>query len=372
MELIAKNCICFFKKETILCVATVLALISACFVPPSTAYISYVDWDTLALLFSLMAVMKGFQKAGLFSYLGNLLLQRTSTTRGMMLVLVFLPFIFSMFITNDVALITFVPFALVVLKMSGQKKLLVPLVVLQTVAANLGSMLTPMGNPQNLYLYARSGMSFGQICFLMAPYVLISGVCIAILIILRKSVPVGAVSVSAMPLDKKVLFCSGIGFAICITGILDIIPPLSVAAAAFLFLMAADRQILMDIDYSLLGTFLAFFIFIGNIGCLDGFRQLFSSALSGHAELAAVAASQFISNVPAALLLSGFTTQWSALIVGCNIGGLGTMIASMASLISYKMVSREYPDHNRKYFIWFTACNLCLLVILLSLSFIIP
>ena len=371
MEILTKNCICFFKKEIILCTAIVLALASACFVPPSTAYISYVDWDTLALLFSLMAVMKGFQKAGLFSFLGNLLLQHTSTTRGMMLVLVFLPFVFSMFITNDVALITFVPFALVVLKMSGQKKLLVPLVVLQTVAANLGSMLTPMGNPQNLYLYARSGMSFAQICLLMAPYVLISGLCITMLIIFRKSAPVSAVSVSSVPVDSKVLFFSGTGFAICITGILNMIPPLAVAAAAFLFLIATDRQILDDIDYSLLGTFLAFFIFIGNIGCIDGFREIFSTVLSGHTELAAVAASQFISNVPAALLLSGFTTQWSALIIGCNIGGLGTMIASMASLISYKMVSREYPDHNRKYLIWFTVCNLCLLVLLISVSFII-
>ena len=196
MPKILKNCILFFRRETVLCIAALLALISVFFVPPSAVYISYIDWDTLALLFSLMAVMKGFQKAGLFVFLGNQLLKRTGTTRKMMLVFVFLPFVFSMVITNDVSLITFVPFGIIVLRMAKQEHLVTPLVVMQTVAANLGSMLTPMGNPQNLYLYAKSGMGFGELCWLMAPYVLISGLCLTLLIFFQKSVLLPVVSVN--------------------------------------------------------------------------------------------------------------------------------------------------------------------------------
>ena len=160
----------FIKGEVVLTVAVVLALLSAIAVPPDAEYAGYIDWDTLALLFSLMAVTKGLQMLGLFDALGAALLRRTATTQRMVLALVALPFFFSMLITNDVALITFVPFALTVLRMAGQDRLVIPTVVLQTAAANLGSMFTPMGNPQNLYLYNRSGMGFGEFCALMLPY----------------------------------------------------------------------------------------------------------------------------------------------------------------------------------------------------------
>ena len=146
-----------------LSVSIVLAVVSMFFVPPGPAYVAYIDWDTLALLFSLMAVVKGFQSEGFFEYIGSGLLKRTRSTRSMAAVLVFLPFFCSTVITNDVSLITFVPFAVSVLRMARQEALAVPLIILQTLAANLGSMLTPMGNPQNLYLYAQSGMGFLQL-----------------------------------------------------------------------------------------------------------------------------------------------------------------------------------------------------------------
>ena len=157
----------FLRKEAVLCAAVLLAAVSACFVRPSRAYFDYIDWDTLALLFSLMAVMKGFQSAGVFSFLAGKLLKKANTSRKIMLVLVFLPFFLSMLVTNDVSLITFVPFGLIVLRSAKLERLAVPLAVLQTLAANLGSMLTPMGNPQNLYLYNFSGMSFGGLVLLM-------------------------------------------------------------------------------------------------------------------------------------------------------------------------------------------------------------
>lgn len=371
MRGIVKNCIGFLKGEAVLCAAAALALFSCFFVPPSLAYFSYIDWDSLALLFSLMAVMKGFQKAGVFLYLGGRMLKRAAYSRSVMLILVFLPFIFSMFITNDVSLITFVPFGLIVLKMAGMEKWAVRLVVLQTAAANLGSMLTPMGNPQNLYLYAVSGMGFFEFCLLMLPYVLLSGGCLALTAALGKRAPVVEVDVPfELGSRKTLVFCS-LGFAICLLGIFNILPPVVIAAAVAVFLIFADREVFAGVDYSLLGTFIAFFIFIGNLGCIEGFRNFLAELLAGHVRLVAVLASQIMSNVPAALLLSGFTEQWSELIIGCNLGGLGTLIASMASLISYKLFIKEYPGRRGNYLIWFTLCNIGLLALTLALGFLL-
>ena len=204
----------FCKQEAVLCVAAVLAVASMALEPPSAAYFGYIDWDTLAMLFSLMAVMKGFQHAGLFVWLGNRLLRYTNTTRKLLFALVFLPFVCSMVITNDVSLITFVPFALIVLHMAGQDWLVVPLVVLQTAAANLGSMLTPMGNPQNLYLYTRSGMSFGALVGLMLPYVLASAICLAVLIFRCDSAPIAPVSVQSQLAPPRTLAVYAAGFAL--------------------------------------------------------------------------------------------------------------------------------------------------------------
>ncbi len=367
----ALGCFSFVRRETVLSVALLLALVSAFFVPPSAEYIGYIDWDTLALLFSLMAVMKGYQKAGLFVVLANCLLRRAHTSRALMAVLVFLPFVTSMVVTNDVALITFVPFGLLVLRMAGQERQVVPLVVLQTLAANLGSMLTPMGNPQNLYLYAKSGMGFWALCALMLPYVAVSAVCIAAAVMLRRASPVATVAVPVKLSGAKSLGVYTIGLALCMLGLFDIVPPLVVALVTAVYMFAADRSLLGAIDYSLLGIFAAFFIFIGNISGIDVFRDFLSGVLTGHVELAAVLASQVTSNVPAALLLSGFTTEWNGLIIGCNLGGLGTLIASMASLISYKAVTREYPQQRGRYFLSFTASNVALLALLLCVSTVI-
>lgn len=355
----------FIKSEVVLTVAVVLAILSSIAVPPDAAWAGYIDWDTLALLFSLMAVTKGLQGLGLFDALGAALLRRMAATRQMVLVLVFLPFVFSMLITNDVSLITFVPFALTVLHMAGQDRLVIPTVVLQTAAANLGSMLTPMGNPQNLYLYNRSGMGFGAFCALMLPYVVLSGVCIAVLCVLPRSVPVHT-DLPATPLgDKRKMALCGVGALLCLGCIAKVLPPLEVAAVTAVVLIIGDRPLLARIDYSLLGTFIAFFVFIGNMGRIESFQNFLSGILAGHEVAVAVLASQVISNVPAALLLSGYSSAWPQLIVGCNLGGLGTLIASMASLISYKLVAKQHPEMRSKYFAWFTLCNVGLLALLL-------
>ena len=371
MGKLAKGVLGFLRREVVLSAAIVLAAASAFLVPPDAQYFSYIDWDTLALLFGLMAVMQGFQKAGLFVFLGSRLLRRAATVRGMLFVLVFLPFVCSMVITNDVSLITFVPFGITVLRMAGQERLVIPLVVLQTAAANLGSMLTPMGNPQNLYLYTQSGMSFGALCLLMLPYVALSGICLAVIAVVCRSDAIPTVSVPVTLGSPKYLGCCAAGLVLCLLGIFKLLSPVWIAAIVLVFLLLTDRRILTQVDYSLLGTFIAFFIFIGNVGNIPAFRDLLASLITGHVEGVAVLASQIISNVPAALLLSGFTSDWNALIIGCNLGGLGTLIASMASLISYKQVAREYPALRQKYFLWFTVCNVALLTLLLAADFVL-
>ena len=356
----------FIRRETVLFLSIVLALISAVFVPPSREYISYIDWDTLFLLFSLMAVVKGFQKTGLFLYLGGRMLKKTTTTRQMLLILVFLPFLFSMVITNDVSLITFVPFGLAVLRMTGQERLAVPLLVLQTIAANLGSMLTPMGNPQNLYLYGRAGIGFWGLCKWMLPYVLLSAAGLLVLILLRRSVPISAEAVEVKWEHPKALpFCAA-GFVLCLLGIFHLVPDAIIALIVLIFLLFADRKLLASVDYSLLGTFFAFFIFVGNLGNIEGFQELIASLLEKNVELVAILVSQITSNVPAALLLSNFTSDWHGLVVGCNLGGLGTLVASMASLISFKLLGKEYPAKRGKYLLVFTVYNIGFLAALLA------
>lgn len=361
----------FIKSQVVLCAALLLAVISAFFVAPSAEYFEYVDWDTLALLFALMAVMKGFQSAGLFSFLANKLLMRANTSRKLMFVLVFLPFFLSMLITNDVSLITFVPFGIIVFRSAGLEKRMIPLVVLQTLAANLGSMLTPMGNPQNLYLYNSSGMTFGSMMLIMLPYVVLSGLGLTCVLCAFRSEPVQFAQTDSTLGGKFALIWPAVFFAVCILGLFDIVPSLIIAAVVLVFLLIFDRKTLTKIDYSLLGTFIALFIFIGNMKNIEAFRSFLSSVIVGNEEIVAVLSSQVISNVPAALLLSGFSTEWEALIVGCNIGGLGTLIASMASLISYKALARDYPEKRGKYLLQFTLYNVAFLAVLIALSYIL-
>lgn len=359
------------KKEAVLCIAVLLAVVSMFIVPPDAGYAGYIDWDTLALLFALMAVMKGFQNAGLFDFLANKLLKKANTSKKLMAVLVFLPFFLSMVVTNDVSLITFVPFALIVLKAADLRKLIVPTVILQTLAANLGSMLMPIGNPQNLYLYNSSGMSFGTLVLTMLPYVALSGIGLLIAVLAFRSVPVGQVEVQVKLKGAFSLSWPAVFFAVCIAGLFDVIPTLAIAAAVLVFLLIFDRKTLVRIDYSLLGIFVALFIFIGNMGRIQVFRTFLSGIIGGNEVVVAVLASQVISNVPAALLLSGFSSEWPALIVGCNLGGLGTLIASMASLISYKSVAREYPQKRLVYIVQFTIFNVIFLAVLLGLSYLL-
>ena len=333
----------------------------------------YVDFRTLAILFCLMSVMAGLQKSGVFRYVAQALLIRVGKAWQLALILVLLCFFSSMLVTNDVALITFVPFTLIVLNMAGTEvkaRLLIPVVVLQTIAANLGSMLTPMGNPQNLYLYGKAGLSLGAFVLLMLPYGAIALAVIVIWTLAQAKTCPGAVRVSfgekaSLAGNGGRLTVYGVLFALDLLTVARIIPYGAALGVTVISLLLMDRSIFRRVDYSLLLTFVGFFIFIGNIGRLSAFSQMLQQVVSGHEVLAGVAASQVISNVPAALLLSGFTENLSALIIGVNLGGLGTLIASMASLISYKLIAREDSQIKGAYFRYFTVANICFLAILL-------
>ena len=373
----------FIKQETVLVVAVLLAALSALFVIPSKEYLSYIDWRVLGILLSLMIIMSGLKKTGLFDTIGSRLLEKTKNTRQLALMLVFLCFFLSMLITNDVALFTFVPFAMIILKKCRQEKLLIPVLVLQTIAANLGSMLTPIGNPQNLYLYNLSGMGMGEFISTMLPYTLVSGALLfAAVFICCKKEPITEVlpepergQDERQPVSETEKIRNAVKNVVYLTlfvlSLFVVVRVISFEIVLLLVLLIAfymDRKVLKQVDYYLLLTFVAFFIFTGNMGNITIIRDTLQQLVTGRELGIGIIASQAISNVPAALLLSGFTTNYRSLLIGVNIGGLGTLIASMASLISYKLFAKEYNDRKGSYFSWFTVANVFFLIILVLLA----
>ena len=349
----------FFRKETVLSIAVILALLSMFWVRPDKAYFTYIDFRTLGLLFCLMAIVAGLKAVGVFDILAKKLLMGTSGTVGVIRLLVLLCFFLSMVITNDVALIT--------------------IVAMQTIAANLGSMLTPIGNPQNLYLYARAGMSAAELITLMLPY---SATALILLLIWIQVAAAKAPHVCGSEKDKTLLGFSDrkelnmeyldaylILFTICLLTVARIIPYQIPLVLVLIYMLLRNRENISRVDYSLLATFIALFIFIGNLGRISQFSSFLERIMAGRETLTAVLASQIMSNVPAALLLSGFTDNYRALIVGTNIGGLGTLIASMASLISFKYIAKENRNLRGKYFGIFTASNIIFMIFMLILYF---
>lgn len=367
----------FVKKETVLVIAAILAVLSAFAVSPDLNYLSYIDWRVLGILLSLMLITAGLQKNGVFDAIGKKLLMYTKNTMQLMAILVFLCFFSSMLITNDVALLTFVPFALLLLKKCGQEHLLIPVIVLQTIAANLGSMLTPVGNPQNLYLYQLSGLGFGEFVLYMLPYAAVAGLLLAAVIIGlgRKKEPVTmdetCFEQREIQLNQKKIGIYLFLFLCSLLVVAHILPYGAVLLLVLVSVAVCDRDVLFQVDYCLLFTFIAFFIFTGNIGCMEKFQETLEAIVTGREILAGILASQCISNVPAAFLLSGFTDNIKGLLLGVNIGGLGTLIASMASLISYKIYAHNYNRTKGIYFLWFTISNLIFLFILVLLAVII-
>lgn len=362
-------------RDKVLSIALLLGLVSTVVTGSYGQVAGHIDWHTLIILFGLMSVMAGLQKKQFFITTGSSLLRFTKTSRQLMLVLTMLTFFFSMVITNDVALITFVPFAIVVLSMANHQALIPMTVVLQTIAANMGSSMTPIGNPQNIYLYGISNMGMGEFALLMIPFVGASFLFIVVCIFARKNEKIEKlegmqIHVKREFRDKVDFAMYFVLFAIAIMAVAKIVTVELLLAMTLIIVIVVDRKVLKEVDYGLLLTFIGFFVFVGNMQSIPWFANLIDQMLQGREVVTAVAASQVISNVPAALLLSGFTDDISALIVGTNLGGLGTLIASMASLISYKQIAVNLPDEKGSYFVKFTASNLVLLAIVMVIYFV--
>ena len=327
----------FFKEEIIFSISLILAIVSCFFVLPNKNYLNYINWETIILLFIIMLIVEILKNLSVFEILVRKLLTKVKNTRGLVLFLVFTCFFSSIFITNDVSLIIFVPFGILALMKVDRSDLIILTVSLQTIAANVGCMVLPIGAPHNIVMYTVSHIPFESFFLLLLPYIIVS---VVFLIVLSFFIPKDDVSLpkmSKIEVDKK-----------------DFI-----------------KRVFCGVDYFLLLTFIALFILIGNLENIPFFNLLFKKWIIGNEVIWGVAASQIISNVPAAMLLSGFSTNYEAIIVGINIGGLGTLIASMANLISYKILVREFNEFKIRYLIVFTVLNVILLLILLGVYVLI-
>ena len=356
----------FFKQETVLCVAVLLAAFSSLSQRPR---LEYIDFGVLSILLSLMLVVAGLKSVSFLDWVALQLLKRCATWRGVVLALVSVTYVSSMFVTNDVALITFVPLALIIGKRLQRD--VARVIILQTLAANLGSMVTPPGNPQNLFLYAHYHYTASSFFAVMAVPGLLSIIYLGVLIWrghnkrLVLELPEQAKPNMLQTCLLLLLLALNIG---AVLHWLDKTVALVITVA---FVLLRQRRLLLAVDYSLLVTFVGFFIFIGNISHTSLALYLKQTLLGTAAGtyLAGAVASQFISNVPAAMLLAGLTSEADALLLGVNIGGLGTLIASMASVISYKLFVAEHPYQAGTYLRTFLYYNFAGLVLLGALTY---
>lgn len=381
------------KLDVVMTVAWILAIVSAFIIHPSPEYISYIDFRSLGILWGLMVIIQGLKENSVFERIAQVLLSKVKEDWQLAAVLIAMCYVGSMLITNDVALITFVPFAIMILHNCNRDDIMIPVIVLQTIAANLGSMLTPIGNPQNLYMYGLTGMGLMEFILIMLPYSLIAAALLAASIffifkspiVKNKKVAPKANTTSSttantstntkleLSYERQIVSYFGSRAQIIIYSILFVIALLTVmrfipwyvfAAVVLIIVGGMDYKILFRADYILLLTFIGFFIFTGNMGRIDIINTFLGRVMSGREFIISVLTSQVISNVPATLMLSGYTTNYRALIIGVNLGGLGTLIASMASLISYKAYAKEYKSKSAEYIRMFTIYNIIFLIIL--------
>lgn len=361
-----KKLLRLLRGNIVLAAAALCAAASLFLVPPDRGYGNYVNWSVLTVLFCLMAAVAGLAGCGVFARLAGAVTRLTEDGRKLALLLVLACFLISPLITNDVALLTFVPFTA---GLFGTDRRLAPTVVMETAAANLGSLLTPIGNPQNLFLYARFRLQPGEFFAVTLP---LGGVCLALtalltwLLVRPGALPAPA---AAPRTEKPSLFPLaryGLLFLAGLLTVLRVLPWPVCLGLTLLVLLLFDRPLFGKVDYSLLASFLCFFVLVGNLARLEPVRRLISAALTGRVVLVSALISQVISNVPAAAMLASFTDDWRGLLLGVDIGGLGTLIASMASLISFRLYCASAAPERGRYFGLFSAVNFGLLALLLA------
>ncbi len=366
MELVISNARGFAKKNAVMLIAFAAALITSLFVPVDKEYIGYFDFKTLSCLFCVLAVVCALKDINFFFVIARKIVHFFKTARMSILALVYITFIGSMLIANDMALLTFLPLGFLVLSSTGKQKYMTFTFIMQNIAANLGGMLTPFGNPQNLYLYTKFNIPNGEFMGIMAPPFILSVVLITLCcIIFVKNEPL-MISDEKIELNGKrtalYLALFALAIAIVFRGIPYWIGLIIIPAVLFF----ADRHALESVDYPLLFTFVFFFIFAGNMARMDAVRNFFSALLSKNTLLFSALSCQCISNVPSAILLSQFTGNYAELLIGVNVGGVGTLIASLASLITFREYVKHDPKSTRRYIAEFSAFNFGFLIILIA------
>ena len=361
----------FAKKNVVMLVALMAAAVTCFIVPPDRAYLDYFDVKTLTCLFCVLAVVCALKNIDFFYMLAKRIVQVFRNARMSVLALVYITFIGSMLIANDMALLTFLPLGLLVLTSTGKGKYMAFTFIVQNIAANLGGMLTPFGNPQNLYLYTKFNIPNLEFMAIMAPSFLISVVLITVCcIIFVKPEPLEVKDEPmTVPVGRTVVYL--LLFALAIAIVFRGIPYGIGLIVIPLVLLFMDRKALKMVDYPLLLTFVFFFIFSGNMARIDAVRKLFSWLLEKSTLLFSVVSCQVISNVPSAILLSQFTENYRELLLGVNIGGVGTLIASLASLITFREYTKQNKGKTSYYILLFSAFNFAFLIILVVFTMLV-
>ena len=354
----------FAKKNVVMVVALTAALVTSIIVPPDAEYLGYFDFKTLTCLFCVLAVVCALRNIRFFYMLAKKIVRCFRNARMSILALVYITFIGSMLIANDMALLTFLPLGFFVLTTTGKEKYMAFTFIMQNIAANLGGMLTPFGNPQNLYLYNFFHIPTGEFMVIMAPPFILSVTLITVCcIIFVKPEPLVVEDEKlSLPLWRTVLYLAL--FALSIVIVFHFIPYQVGLIVIPVVLLFADRKALAKVDYPLLFTFVFFFIFAGNMARIGIIREFFSMLLGKSTLLFSVLSCQVISNVPSAILLSQFTENYADLLVGVNIGGVGTLIASLASLITFREYTKNNPGKTGYYVKMFSAFNFGFLILL--------
>lgn len=360
----------FIKKNAVLCIAIVAALITCIIVPPDKAYLDYFDLKTLTCLFCVLAVVCALRNIRFFYALAQKIVQLFKNTRACVLALVYITFLGSMLIANDMALLTFLPLGYFVLSTTGKQKYMAYTFILQNIAANLGGMLTPFGNPQNLYLYTKFNIPTGEFMLIMLPPFLLSITLITLCCFFIKKEPL-QLSGEQITLPKARTIAYALLFTLSIVIVFRVIPFIVGLIAVPIALLFLDRKALKQVDYGLLFTFVAFFVFSGNMARIPAVQKAFSSLMQKSPLLVSVLSCQVISNVPSAILLSQFTTDYASLLIGVNIGGVGTLISSLASLITFREYTSKTNGSAKKYIALFSLINFSFLIILTAMEWLI-
>ncbi|MBR7116098.1 MAG: citrate transporter [Clostridia bacterium] len=366
-----KKLVFFVKSNAVMLIAAVAALITSIIVPPDEKYIDYFDFRTLTCLFTVLAVVCALKNVRFFYTVAEWIVKHFKNARLTALALVYITFIGSMLIANDMALLTFLPLGYFVLVSTKKEHYMCVVFILQNIAANLGGMLTPFGNPQNLYLYSKFDIPDGEFILIMLPLFLIAIALITLAtVIFVKPEPLEFSGIEKkLPIPRVVFYLILFAFSIlCVFRFIPYIFALIIIPPA---IFIADRTALLKVDYGLLLTFVFFFIFSGNLARIDAVRELFSAMLEVSTLGVSALSCQLISNVPSAILLSQFTDNYRELLMGVNIGGCGTIISSLASLITFREYSEHNPGGAGKYLAVFSAFNFAFLFIMLGVSYIL-